>query len=148
MKPIASINHHLKTIVWISTSCCYWGARDTSCQHLSIKTPLGLVSPLAWLLRPDLLWHCCSIKIHLKKILMSVFHGNAAAVDRTSLRLRNMRTINRIMQDWQMVSAYLLWDRKVALLSNTEKPRLNERVTNSDLWRCLLTYIFLRIYQN
>lgn len=44
MKQIAPIHHHLKAIVWISTSCCYCRATDTSFQHLSIKTPLDLGS--------------------------------------------------------------------------------------------------------
>lgn len=44
MKQIAAIHHHLKNIVWISISCCYWRASDTSFQHLSIKTPLDLGS--------------------------------------------------------------------------------------------------------
>lgn len=60
--PIATIHHRLKVIVWISTSCCYGGDGDTPCQHLSIKIPLGLISPVRCLLRPDLLWHSCSIK--------------------------------------------------------------------------------------
>lgn len=66
MNTIAAIHLHLKIVVWISTSCCYRGARDTSCKHLSIKTPLGLVSRL---LRPDLLWQWHHIKIHLKESL-------------------------------------------------------------------------------
>lgn len=44
MNTIAGIHLHLKIVAWISTSCCYWESRDTSCTHLSIKTPLGLVS--------------------------------------------------------------------------------------------------------